>query len=138
MSKDQDHLETAAESTRKGATGLLFGLYHYVMGLSQWTKNRHIVIQAAITSVIVVLLSQIANIVGSAFFTTFWGQAVYLSGVKLRLIPIPLSLLIYVLIISFILYAYSFDSSVRDLHSEIDELKSEIDEIKEDSTESDD
>ena len=130
MSDGSDHLKRANESTRSGLSGLLEGLYHYLLGFSEWTKNRHIIIQAGITGAIFVGIAQISNIVGSEIFTTFWGQAVYLSGVKLRLIPIPLSLLIYLLIFIIVLHVLSIKSTVRDLQSEIDELSAELEQVK--------
>jgi type III secretory pathway component EscU len=95
------------------------------MGFSQWTKNRHIVIQAGITAIISLILASIADKIGSLLFTTFWQQAVPMSGVKLRLIPIPLSLVIYSLFFALIIMGLSFDSSIRELQSELDEIKSE-------------
>ena len=137
MSEDTDHLKTATESTRQGITGLFLGLYHYLLGFSTWTKERHIFIQTAVTFGITVALTQIIDVVGNVFFTTFWSQAVYISGIKLRLIPIPLSLLIYILIILLILVGYSLDSSVQRLQSEIDELKSELEKVKKETDEID-
>ena len=72
-----------------------------------------------------VVVGAIADKIGSLLFTTFWQQAVPMSGVKLRLIPIPLSLVIYSLFFALIIMGLSFDSSIRELQSELDEIKSE-------------
>lgn len=72
----------------------------------------------------------VLNGVGNAIFTTFWGQAVYMSGLNLRLLPIPVSLAIYILAVLFFSFGFSLDSSIRSQQSEIEELKSEINDIE--------
>ena len=125
--QDTDHLQRASNTIRLGMVALLFGAYHSILGFSEWTKDRHIVIQAGITGGISIGLVYLLNLTGQLFFTTFWEQAIYASGLRLRLLPIPLSLVIYALVISLFLLGFSLDSSIRDLQSELDEIKEEID-----------
>jgi putative Mn2+ efflux pump MntP len=128
MADDNDspnHLKESSQIARAVVVGAIVSTYHFIMGFSQWTKNRHIVIQAGITAIISLILASIADKIGSLLFTTFWQQAVPMSGVKLRLIPIPLSLVIYSLFFALIIMGLSFDSSIRELQSELDEIKSE-------------
>jgi hypothetical protein len=35
-SNTSDHLKSASESTQQGLIGLLFGIYHLLMGISEW------------------------------------------------------------------------------------------------------
>lgn len=135
-SEDSDHLNRASGIIRLGFVALLLGVYHSILGFSEWTKNRHIIIQAGITGGISIGLISLIDQIGQLFFTTFWGQAIYASGLRLRLLPIPLSLVIYALVISVFLLGFSLDSSIRDLQSELDEIKEEI-EIDDDNSDTD-
>lgn len=136
-SEDLSHLQKASKNAQIGLFGLILGISHYILGFSEWTKNRHIVIQAGITTGISFGLVYIIDMAGELFFATFWEQAIYASGLRLRLLPIPISLVIYGLILSLVLLGLSLDSSIRSLESEINEIKEEMD-ISDDSQGSED
>lgn len=129
-----NHLEESFQIAKTVVVGVIVSVYHLIMGFSQWTKNRHIVVQAGITAIISLGLATVADKIGSLLFTTFWQQAVYMSGIKLRLIPIPLTLVIYSLFFALVIMSLSFDSSIRKLQSEIDEIKSEQEDDSETSS----
>lgn len=138
MSKEDEtenssHLQKASKSTHLGIISLMLGIYHSVLGFSRWAKNRHIVIQAGITAIITVALGHVANSIGQFFFATFWSHAIYATGLRLRLLPVPLSLAIYTLLLMLIYTGLSLDSSVRELRSELNDLQLEVEELKEEN-----
>lgn len=124
--EDTNHLETASETILSGFANLILGAHHVMLGVSEWTKDQHIAVQSVITGGIFLIFIQLLDQIWQLFFQPIWGQAVYASGIRLRLLPIPLSIVIYVLILS-ITYMYVY---VRNLQTEVRSLESRLKEVE--------
>lgn len=104
----------------------LFG-FHLVLGIDDWAKRQHIVVQAALTTVI-----------GSTFGTAgLWlinlfvdgaSRTAHVSGLRLRLLPVPLSLVLYSLIFSVIFLSamvYFINEDRVDMKTRLEKLEHE-------------
>jgi hypothetical protein len=124
--EDTSHLEAASESIPSGIADLLTGVRHAILAASKWTKKQHIVVQSIITGGIFLIFIQLLNQIWQLFFASIWGQAVYATGIKLRLLPVPLSLAIYSLVLA-IAYLYLY---IRGLRTRIGLLESRLSEVE--------
>ena len=124
--EDTNHLEPASEAILSGLADLFIGVRHITSATSEWTKKQHIIIQSIITGGIFLISVQILNQIWQLFFESLWGQAVYASGIRLRLLPVPLSLVIYflILVIAYLyLYIRGLRTRVRLLESRLTKLE---------------
>lgn len=105
----------------------LFG-YHLILGIDDWAKQRHIFVQAALTTVFGSVLGAAGFWLFNLYVVNVASRTASVSGLRLRLLPIPLSIVLYTLIfvvIFLVAMVYYINEDLVDMQGRLEELENE-------------